>query len=429
MSNNKVLAFEQVWTVAKWEFLHFFKLKQEIIGKLIMLVVGLTIYFVASQTQELDDVYNIATDQEFVIQSTSTDSKAFKFNKVENVNQIIDGLADDSDFDAVLTFNAQSAINTEVTALTENKNDTDIKNANAGIESSVPTLITAEKSSWQNQLVSLVRSELNIVKFKQLNLTPEQQIALSTPIQIEHKILDDLLKNDADESQTMTAFGVLFIVMVGVFGVFGQLFVSITGEKQNRVTEQLMATMTPQTWIDGKLLGQILFALKTMLATLVSIVLSFLFFSVIIRQQPVDLTIINWAILPWLFAFAIAGLAICSAFMAAVASAIDDPNHSGKSGLMMLALVPVIITFFLIDSPNSVLTTVLSYLPITAFAVMPVRMSLVELPVWEPILSLVLSGLCFYYFRIVAARVFKMGMNMYGKEPSIKDMFKAMFKG
>ena len=190
-----------------------------------------------------------------------------------------------------------------------------------------------------------------------------------------------------------------------------------------------MATMTPQTWIDGKLLGQILFALKTIVTTLISIVLSFLFFSVIIKQQPVDLTIINWALLPWLFAFAIAGLAICAAFMAAVASAIDDPNHSGKSGLMMLPLVPVIITFLLIDSPNGVLTILLSYLPITAFAVMPVRMSLVDLPVWQPILSLALSGLCFYYFRIVAARVFKMGMNMYGKEPSIKDMFKAMFKG
>ncbi|WP_341206919.1 ABC transporter permease [uncultured Psychrosphaera sp.] len=417
MSHNTSSNFEQVWTVAKWEFLHFFKLKQEIIGKLIMLAVGLTIYFIATQTQKLDDVYHIATDQEFVIESGSADANVFKFNKVENVAEIIDGLADDNGFDAVLVFNGLNA------QATDKKNEKAIK------ANSSPTLITAEKFTWQNQLVSLISSELNIIRFNQLDLTAEQQVALSTPIHIEHKILDDLLKNDADYNQTITAFGVLFLLIVAVFSVFGQLFVSITGEKQNRVTEQLMATMTPQTWIDGKLLGQILFALKTIVTTLISIVLSFLFFSVIIKQQPVDLTIINWALLPWLFAFAIAGLAICAAFMAAVASAIDDPNHSGKSGLMMLPLVPVIITFLLIDSPNGVLTILLSYLPITAFAVMPVRMSLVDLPVWQPILSLALSGLCFYYFRIVAARVFKMGMNMYGKEPSIKDMFKAMFKG
>ncbi|MBU2918492.1 ABC transporter permease [Psychrosphaera sp. F3M07] len=423
MSHNTSSNFEQVWTVAKWEFLHFFKLKQEIIGKLIMLAVGLTIYFIATQTQKLDDVYHIATDQEFVIESVSADANVFKFNKVENVAEIIDGLADDNGFDAVLVFNGLNSSNIPNAQATDKKNEKAIK------ANSSPTLITAEKFTWQNQLVSLISSELNIIRFNQLDLTAEQQVALSTPIHIEHKILDDLLKNDADYNQTITAFGVLFLLIVAVFSVFGQLFVSITGEKQNRVTEQLMATMTPQTWIDGKLLGQILFALKTIVTTLISIVLSFLFFSVIIKQQPVDLTIINWALLPWLFAFAIAGLAICAAFMAAVASAIDDPNHSGKSGLMMLPLVPVIITFLLIDSPNGVLTILLSYLPITAFAVMPVRMSLVDLPVWQPILSLALSGLCFYYFRIVAARVFKMGMNMYGKEPSIKDMFKAMFKG
>jgi ABC-2 type transport system permease protein len=417
MNNRKSSGFDQVWTVAKWEFLHFFKLKQEIIGKLIMLAVGLVIYFVTIQTQELDDSYNIATDQEFVIAANSEASNVFKFTKVEDVAQIIDGLADDNGYDAALVFNSL------------NEQAPDNKNDNAVTPKSSPTLVTADKSTWQNQLVALVRAELNVIKFKQLNLTAEQQLALSTPIHIEHKILDDLIKNKADKNQTMTAFGVLFLLMVAVFSVFGQLFVSITGEKQNRVTEQLMATMTPQTWIDGKLLGQILFALKTMLTTLISIILSFLFFSVIIKQQPLDLTIINWTLLPWLFAFAIAGLAICAAFMAAVASAIDDPNHSGKSGLMMLPLVPIVITFLLIDSPNGVLTMLLSYLPITAFAVMPVRMSLVDLPIWEPILSLALSGLCFYYFRTVAARVFKMGMNMYGKEPSIKDMFKAMLKG
>lgn len=423
MSHNTSSNFEQVWTVAKWEFLHFFKLKQEIIGKLIMLAVGLTIYFIATQTQKLDDVYHIATDQEFVIESASADANVFKFTKVEDMAEIIDGLADDNDFDAALVFNGLNSSNIPKVQATIKKDE------NWEKAQSSPTLITAEKSTWQNQLVSLISSELNIIRFNQLNLTAEQQVALSTPIHIEHKILDDLLKNDADYNQTITAFGVLFLLIVAVFSVFGQLFVSITGEKQNRVTEQLMATMTPQTWIDGKLLGQILFALKTMVTTLISIILSFLFFSVIIKQQALDLTIIHWSLLPWLFAFAIAGLAICAAFMAAVASAIDDPNHSGKSGLMMLPLVPVIITFLLIDSPNGVLTILLSYLPITAFAVMPVRMSLVDLPAWQPILSLALSGLCFYYFRIVAARVFKMGMNMYGKEPSIKDMFKAMFKG
>ena len=409
-SLNVNLNLRQSWTVAKWEFLHFFKLKQEVIGKLIMLAAGLVIYFVANKSQQLDDVYKVATSQHFEVNKALPNAGAFQFIKVDNLQEVLDALSEEGEFDATLELNKPSD---------ESK---DFQSVDASIT-------TAEKSNWQNQLVALINAELQAVKFDQLNLTTEQQVALSTPINIEHKVLDELLKNEADKTQTVTAYGVLFLLVVAVFGVFGQLFVSITGEKQNRVTEQLMATMTPQTWIDGKLLGQILFAVKTMVGTLLSIVISFLFFSVVIKQQSFDLNIINWSLLPWLFAFAIAGLSICAAFMAAIASAIDDPNHSGKSGLMMLPLVPVALTFFLIDAPNSVITVFLSYLPITSFAVMPVRMSLVELAVWEPILSLIFSLVCFYYFRILAARVFKMGMNMYGKEPTLKDMLKATYKG
>ena len=235
------------------------------------------------------------------------------------------------------------------------------------------------------------------------------------------------MKNQADRSQTYTAFGVLILLFVAMFGVFGQLFISITGEKQNRVTEQLLATMNVQTWIDGKLLGQILLAIKTMFGTLLSIVLSMLFFTVVIKKQALNLHFVDWSLLPWFFAFAVAGLSICAAFMAAVAAGIDDPNHSSKSALMMLPLAPIAIAFFVIEAPNSILTIVLSYFPITAFAVMPVRMSVVELSFWQPLLSLLLSIVCFYYLRIFAARTFKMGMNMYTQEPNLKAMWQSLF--
>ncbi|NNG44894.1 ABC transporter permease [Pseudoalteromonas sp. NEC-BIFX-2020_002] len=391
----------QIWTVAKWEFLHFFKLKQEIISKLIMLVIAGVIYFFAANNQQLEQSYTIATDTDFTLNAGNSQQSNFNFIPVNDLDHVIKNLNETKEYDAVIRFNSPDGR---------------------------VSLITAEKASWQLQLSSLLSTELQHAQFNKLNLTQEQQLGLRTQVLIEHQVLDELLKNQADKSQTYTAFGVLILLFIAMFGVFGQLFVSITGEKQNRVTEQIMATMTPQTWIDGKLTGQILLAVKTMVGTLLSIVLSMLFFTVVIKQQAIDLHFVNWALLPWFFAFAIAGLAICAAFMAAIAAGIDDPNHSSKSALMMLPIAPIVIAFFVMDAPNSILTVILSYLPITAFAVMPVRMSLVELPLWQPLLSLVLSIGCFYYLRIVAARIFKMGMNMYGKEPSLKAMWSAIFK-
>ena len=406
MSTQKSLTATQVWTVAKWEFMHFFKLKQEIISKLIMLAVGVVIYIFVMNNQQLEQSYTIATNQTFSLgleQTSDTGTERgdlttpFNFVQVANIDKVIDGLGDDSEFDAVLKFDAGTI-----------------------------TLISVEKETWQTQLTMQVTSKLQQEKFNQLQLTDVQKQGLSKQIIVEQQILDDVIKNQADKSPSLTAFGVLILLFIGMFGMFGQLFVSITGEKQNRVTEQLMATMTPQTWIDGKLTGQILLAIKTMIGTLLSIVLSMLFFTVVIKQQSLDLNFVNWSLLPWFFAFAISGLAISAAFMAAIAAAIDDPNHSGKSGLMMLPVAPIVIAYFLMDAPNSLLTIIMSYLPVTAFAAMPVRMSLVDLPVWEPILSLIISVACFYYLRVFAARVFKMGMNMYGKEPSFKEMFKAI---
>ena len=398
--NKSSLTQQQLWIVAKWEFLHFFKLKQEIISKLIMLAIAGVIYFFATANSQLEQGYHLASNLEFSVKTEPT-STQFKFTKHDDLTAIIANLAENTGYDGVLKFDQATHSY---------------------------TLITAVKSAWQTTLQSLLRAQLQQAQFDSLGLSEQQRLGLTKNISIEHRVLDELLKNQADRSQTYTAFGVLILLFVAMFGIFSQLFVSITGEKQNRVTEQLLATMTPQTWIDGKLLGQILLAVKTMIGTLLSIILSMLFFTVIIKQQALNLDFINWSLLPWLLAYAIVGLGICAAFMAAIAAGIDDPNHSSKSALMMLPLAPIVIAFFVIDAPNSVLTIVLSYLPITAFAVMPVRMSLVEIPIWQALLSLLLSIGCFYYLRIFAARIFKMGMNMYAKEPSLKAMWLSIFK-
>lgn len=376
--NKSSLTQQQLWIVAKWEFLHFFKLKQEIISKLIMLAIAGVIYFFATANSQLEQDYHLASNLEFSVKTEPT-STQFKFTKHDDLTAIIANLAEDTGYDGVLKFD-QATLSY--------------------------TLITAVKSAWQTTLQSLLRAQLQQAQFDSLGLSEQQRLGLTKNISIEHRVLDELLKNQADRSQTYTAFGVLILLFVAMFGIFGQLFVSITGEKQNRVTEQLLATMTPQTWIDGKLLGQILLAVKTMIGTLLSIILSMLFFTVIIKQQALNLDFINWSLLPWLLAYAIVGLGICAAFMAAIAAGIDDPNHSSKSALMMLPLAPIVIAFFVIDAPNSVLTIVLSYLPITAFAVMPVRMSLVEIPILRSTLIpasqywlfLLLTYICRSYF-------------------------------
>ena len=85
------------------------------------------------------------------------------------------------------------------------------------------------------------------------------------------RTLFGLLKADSgakdDKGQKLVSAGLLFLLALGVFSGFGFMFTAITTEKQNRVTEQLLTLLTPQQWMDGKILGISLFCLKSMLTS------------------------------------------------------------------------------------------------------------------------------------------------------------------
>jgi ABC-2 type transport system permease protein len=91
---------------------------------------------------------------------------------------------------------------------------------------------------------------------------------------------------------------------------------------------------------------------------------------------------------------------------------------------MMITWLPLLFTYLVIDSPTGWAMTLLSWLPVTSFAAMPVRLAMVELPWWQPALSLLLLVATLYWLRRVAGRIFLRGMQMYGKEPSWGDIMR-----
>lgn len=389
----------KTWLVAKWEFMHFFKWKQELISKLVMLAIAAVVFFWHSS-------------QEFV----ATDYKVSVMAQNAPQGQI-------GDFIFTQAHSSQDAL---MAMLQAGEIDALIVAKHPDSDTAALDVYSQGKHGWQNDLAAIIEQHYAQQVTQQLGLTPAQLQQLQSPVKIFNQYLDNQIKTEAKTS-SMTAVGVLALMAIGIFVSFAQVFVSITGEKQQRVTEQLYACMNAQTWIDGKILGQMLLALKAMAGTLISMVLFYSFMQVVIRGQSLDLTIIDWALLPWVLVFASLGLYLATAFMAAVAAAIDDPNHSGKSSFMLLPLVPMILTFIVMDSPSGWALTVLSYVPLTAFAAMPVKMALVEVSLWQPLLSIAMTVLTCWFVRRLAGRMFKMGMVMYGKEPSYKQMWKWAF--
>ncbi len=398
---NKINKKQQVWLVASWEFMHFFKWKQEIISKLILVAIALIIMLWQYVKEDQLTIYKVAVPSN-ITQFQNIGQFEF-FPSTDTFTKLKQQLAEENSWDAVLV---------ETPAIESVKQI---------------TVYSKDKQGWLTDLSQILNQQLTLQYASSLGLAEEQLKRLNQTAVFEHKYLDDTIKSDNSPAKS-TAIAMIVILAVGIFTSFGQLFVSITGEKQQRVTEQLYACMSPQTWIDGKIFGQMLHSIKAMLTMMITAILAYAFTTVVISNKMLDFSIIDWSLLPWLVPFAIAGVYLCTAFMAAIAAAIDDPNHSAKTSIMLLPLLPMIMAFLTMDSPSGWALSFLSFFPLTAFAAMPVKMALIDVPIWQPALSLSLTLILCFWIRTAAGNLFKMGMSMYGKEPSLKDMLMWMLR-
>ncbi|MEL7478520.1 MAG: ABC transporter permease [Pseudomonadota bacterium] len=385
----------QTITVAKWEFMQFFKWKQELIAKSIMLLLALGMYLWHNQVLYQPEPQKIVSNIELVDLQLSDD---FVLRSEAKSKDALVEAVKSGEIDGALIFKSET-LPQQVTLYSQ------------GI------------MSWQTDLQAQLNDYARSNAAASLNLDTEQLALLEQPLQFETNYLDEAIK-DAMQQSSFTANGLLILMAIGVFMTFGQVFVAITGEKQQRVTEQLYSCMDAKTWIEGKIIGQMLHAIKAMTTTVFTALLGFAFVQVILKGQSLDLSIFDFSVLPWFILFVLVGIYMCTAFIAAIAAAIDDPNHSGKTAFMMIPLIPIIVGFMMMDSPSSLAVTVLSYFPLTGFVFMPMKMALIEVPFWQVVIAFVSSVIGCVLIRNMAARMFKMGMTMYGKEPDFKTMMK-----
>ncbi|MFN3710588.1 MAG: ABC transporter permease [Alishewanella aestuarii] len=381
----------QSLVVAKWEFLRFFKWKQQLISYLLMLGVMGAIFAWSYFVDEGRQQYRIAVPAGFSLES----SAQFQFQQpTVSLEEQLRQLQQDDTWHAVLEPGEEQVL-----------------------------IHTKAGKKWQQQLQSVLLEHYRQQYAAAQGWSAEQLAALQQPVSLEMRYLDDNYKGK-DRPEKLIALAVLFMLLMGLTTAFGQLLMSITGEKQQRVTEQLFAIVTPQQWIDGKVLGHSLSALKAMFTTTLMMLLGFLVAVLVFANKPLQLDWLNLGVLAWLLPFALLGVVLCATFMAAIAASIDDPNTSGKGAVMMITWLPLLFTYLVIDSPTGWAMTLLSWLPLTSFAAMPVRMALVELPWWQPLLSLMLLLATLYWLRRVAGRIFLRGMQMYDKEPSWGDIMR-----
>lgn len=235
----------------------------------------------------------------------------------------------------------------------------------------------------------------------------------------------DNSSSSEEKARASSASILVGLMLYAVFVSLSFFFVGVTGEKRDRVTEQVVAAVSPQTWIDGKLLGITLAALGSTLVFAFGLLCVFMGVKIIFKG--------DWS-LPYLglgpvevvlfLTSSVLGLLMWNCFFAALTATINDPNSSARSSLLFLALVPVILVWMVTDRPDDAAMRVMMLIPLTAPAALPARYLAGTPAVWEIALALALLGLTIWVFRHAAGKIFAVGILMYGKEPNMREIWR-----
>jgi ABC-2 type transport system permease protein len=278
-------------------------------------------------------------------------------------------------------------------------------------------LVVHDRGRWVDDLQATLSAARQQRALSDARIQPETLAGVLAPMQVavSHH---EAGRPPRPGGQTFGFSVAIGLMIFGVFAGMGYIFSSITGEKQQRVTEQVVAAIPPQSWIDGKILGLAAVSVVSLVNMAVAFGLIMLALRLIGRSIALPASMGSPALLLLMGTFALLGFFFWFAFLAAVAALIDDPHNSSRTQLMFLPVLAVGAAFFALGDPDTAFVRTLALLPPTSAAMMPARLLLVDVPAWEVGLSLVLLVAAVLGLRRVAGRVFEVGMLMYGKEPS-----------
>ena len=374
--------------VARWEFQRFVKLKQMIVSFVIMFLMGGVGYAVSAFAKRADtkprSVAVIGGD------ALGIDRSA----RVDNVDL---RPASPSELDSLRVL------------LTSRKLDGILVVENPDSA----RLIVRRNPVWKRAIEMHLAGARQQLRLREAGLAPDRLAAILSPVGVKTEFQSG---NDGRLAR-VAAFLAVGFVIYGVFSSMAYLLVSVTAEKQLRVTEQVISAISPQTWIDGKIIGIAGVALVNVLLLILGAAL-WLVGRSIATGSPFTMGTMEPVAMLWIIVFAMLGFVFWLSVFGVVAATIDDPNSSTRGPLMFLPAVFSIPGIWVIANPDSTFARVVGQIPLTSASVMPARLALTEVPLWELLLSVALLLGGALLARRAAGRVFSVAMLMYGKEPS-----------
>jgi ABC-2 type transport system permease protein len=288
----------------------------------------------------------------------------------------------------------------------------------------------ASAEADMDMLRRVVRESVMATRLEMAGVEPSRSTALvRTQLDFELERITDRGRGGSATVSVFLALIIVFMLYISLM-LYGQAVLrGVMEEKQTRVAEVVVSSVPPWKLLAGKVIGVGAVGL-TQLAVWVSsgILLARYREPILARLGSSsgaftlpDVTI-GMGLL--LLLFFLGGYVFYSSLFAAVGAMVSTEQEAQQALMPVILLLVSSVVFFqpILSKPTSGLAHTLSWLPFSAPIVMPLRMAVIPVAGWDIAISLVSLVAGSYIAVWLAARIYRTGMLMYGKRPTLREL-------
>ena len=227
----------------------------------------------------------------------------------------------------------------------------------------------------------------------------------------------------AAEKEIMEAvflpLGIMMLMFMVIFMASQPMLESVLEEKSQRIAEVLLGSANPFQVMMGKLIGTVGGSLTIFAIYLIG------GFSLAAYRGWTD--IVPLGLIPWFLLFQVAGVFFYASIFLAVGASVSQLKEAQSMLLpvWMMLMLPLFIWFVIVQDPLSQLSVLISLFPPATPTTMMLRMATGQaIPLWQPILGLVLTTLTTLMMVVLAGRIFRVGILWQGKTPKLGELLK-----
>lgn len=234
-------------------------------------------------------------------------------------------------------------------------------------------------------------------------------------------------EGESEESGVPTfiiAFIMLFFIYITIlfYGIF--VMRGVIEEKQSRIVEVVVSSVKPFQMMIGKIIGIGLVGLTQYAIWMLSAALLSFFGAKVFASTGADLPKIPASLLVYFIVYFLLGYFLYATLYAMVGAMVssEEDAQQVQFPVTILIIIPMMVFSLVMNNPNSPTSVTLSMIPFFTPTLMMLRIAVDPPPWWQIALSMLLMIVTIFGAIWVAARIYRVGILMYGKRPSIAEL-------